>query len=127
MSKLRDKLKTVQLVMLMALLFCVFLCPHSADALPVDSGCETGIECLDLCHDHGSEHHHECELDGSHSHQYRDETSLFNDLVQVRWVCLAIVFHAMESKSSFQYLDRLYVRSYHTYAVRHLDKIILRV
>jgi hypothetical protein len=120
-------MKSAQLVMLMALLFCVFLCPHSADARNVDSICESGIECLDLCENHGHEHHHECELDGSHSHQYRNDTSSLVEYVHIRWVCLTLLIGEPNQNYSFHYSDHMADRSSHTYAVRHLDKIILRV
>ena len=120
-------MKSVQLVMLMTLLFCIFLCPHGADALHVDSACESGIECLDLCHDDGAEHHHNCELDGSHSHQYRNDTSSLDEFVQVRWICVTILLYEAEQPTSFQCLEKRAYQSTHTYAVRHLDKIILRV
>ena len=127
MKKSGRNMKAVTLVMMMAVLFCVFLCPHHAESLNIASGCESGIECLDLCDHHGPDHHHECELDGSHSHQYRNETSSLDEFVQVQWICVAILLYEAEQPTSFQFLEKRAYQSTHTYAVRHLDKIILRV
>jgi hypothetical protein len=118
----------MQVVMMAALLFCVFLCPHSADAIHGEySISESGLECLDLCdrHDHG--HHRECEIDASHSHEFRDDTSSIS-LLKVYCVSWTYVLLSLEEpKHSVCYPDIMAGISSHSFAVRQLDTIILRV
>lgn len=128
MSKLGRKMKSVKVAMMMALLFCVFLCPHSADAFIDECAVfAPGIACQDLCecHDHG--HHHTCEIDVSHSHEFLDDTSLALslDFNQIGWVRIAPPLE--EPQPPIHYFDVLVRSSIHTYAVRHLGTIILRV
>lgn len=130
MRKLGRNMKAVKVVMMMALLFCLFLCPHGADAFqdacPV---CEPGIECRGLCdcQDHHHNSQHECALDALHSHTFRDDTSLTFclDIDHLDWAHAALF--PDEPQRSFRNLSMVARVSSHTFAVRHLDTIILRV
>lgn len=114
--------------MMAALLFCVFLCPHRADAIRGEySISESGLECQGLCecHDHGQ--HHECEIDVSHSHDFRDDTSSVS-LFKIYCVSLNYVLLTLEEpKNSVCYPDIMACINSHSLAIRHLDTIILRV
>lgn len=128
MRKLRHSIKWVKVIMMMAILFCVFLCPHDADALSGDlTVCEQGTEHSDLCDCQDRSHHHECELDSSHSHEFRDDTAstiIFN-FEHINWAYIAQLFE--EPLKPFVYSDMMVRFSSHSFAVRHLDTIILRV
>jgi hypothetical protein len=128
MSKLGRNIKSVKVVMMMALLFCIFLCPHSADAVQADcSICEPGVECHDLCDCQSHSHQHECALDALHSHEFRDDTGLaFNwNFGHFNWTHVLLSFE--EPRHPVCYSDVMANISSRSFAIRQLDTIILRV
>jgi len=114
--------------MLMAVLFCVFLCPHSADAFQDKcSFFEPGGTCLDLCacSDRGGQH--ECALVELHPYQFLSETSKLSgmNLDDLIWVCTD--FTSDDARQEVAWACETDIPCAFTYTVRHLDTIILRV
>ena len=128
MGKLGRNMKAVKVVMMMALLFCLFLCPHGASAeSEVCSVCGPEMVCHDLCGCQSQGPQHECAFDSAHSHEFRDDTSQIAclDLSNVLWVCVVAAVDAPQEVALFS--DLVAASCSHTFAVRHLDTIILRV
>ena len=122
------KIKSVKVVMIMTLLFCVFLCPHGTDAaLDEAVPAESAIECQHECESENHGHRHECELDILHSHEFRDDRSgeLYPDFSRITWSVLVIL--PEQSQRFVQRDDAMARICSHTFAVRHLNTIILRV
>jgi hypothetical protein len=113
---------------MMAILFCVFLCPHSSDAFIDEcSVCEPCIECQDLCECTGSSHEHEHCIDASCVYDFQSNETF--DLVwtfdQIDWVHALLLLD--EPKHPVCYPDIMAGISSHSFAIRQLDTIILRV
>ena len=116
--------------MVMALLLCMFLCPV-ADAYEM-SQCSDGSQVIELSgshndHHHQGTHHHHCELDAAHSHEFFSNTTS-TMVQQVEKIVFDYIVQLFE-KSDYQrpYLDSIARDSRHTFTVRRLNKIILRV
>ena len=111
----------------MSMLFCLLMCPH--DSLGVERGyhvCEAGFECQDLCDCQSHDHQQQCNVD-SYVHEIRDDTALPLplDFNMVIWAHVALLLD--EPQNPFVYSDMMARFSSHSFAVRHLDTIILRV
>ncbi|MBM4152353.1 MAG: hypothetical protein FJ220_02380 [Kiritimatiellaceae bacterium] len=124
-------MKSVRLVMIMALLSCFFLCPHQVH-VHLDAACEAEQTCADSCAGHHAEHQpaehqHDCGQDGEHSHQYRAEKSTLGEFLQTRWICIALLILEPQPPTPIHHLNLLSFQSTHTYAVRHQHKIMLRI
>lgn len=124
----QSSLKGTGVVIFVTILFCLLMCPH--DSFGAEQGCrvcEVGFECLDLCDCQNAGQHHECALDSIHSHEFRDDTSstgYFNfDLTLWNFV----VLWPAEPQQLFCYSDAMTCLSSPSFAVRHLDTIILRI
>jgi hypothetical protein len=113
--------ETVVIMMMMAILFCVLICPHRAHGSLGDGANTYTASCL--CHDHDTSHG--CDCDAMHTHEFRDtKTPVFcaSPASPNSWHAatppstpLLKPHHATDEQRS------------HTFAVRHLDTIILRV
>ena len=126
MSIMGCNIKSVKVSMLMALLFCVFLCPNNSSAFQDDcSASESVVACEDLC-----ESPCPSPEDGgcfeSCVYDLRDEASFTVcwSVVHVDWDYIALLFNKPEH--TVCYSDPM-TRSSHSFAIRHLDSIILRV
>jgi hypothetical protein len=121
----KGTLKMGAAAMLLAVLFCLFLCPHDSKGIGLARG--TGFDCQDLCDpsDHGG--HHECALDVLHSHEFPNETSQSSDfnLDELVWVYVAVI--SADVPLAVTYSHETALSCAYSYAVRHLDTIILRV
>ena len=127
MGKLGYSIKTVKIVMMMALLFCIFFCPHSADAIQDEcSTSEPAVACQNLCDCSSSSHQDEYCLE-SFIYDFRGDTSLtvYWNFDHVDWA--HSVLSLDEPKHPICYSDIVARFSSHSFAVRHLDTIILRV
>jgi hypothetical protein len=110
---------------ILAVLFCLFLCPHDSKGIGLaQSG---GSDCQDLCDcsDHGERH--ECELDVLHSHEFRNEISKASDFNLDELVWVYIVYISADVPQAVTYSHETALSCIYSYAVRHLDTIILRV
>lgn len=127
MNKLRDKMKSVQLVMLMTLLFCIVLCPHEADAgWDEYSVYQPSIECQDWCD--GPEPDENTDLcENVCVYEYRSDTSRTVDwgLNQFDWT--QVTQSCDEPNPPVCYTDIMANICSRSFAIRHLDTIILRV
>ncbi|MDF7806175.1 hypothetical protein P4E94_01920 [Pontiellaceae bacterium B12219] len=130
MRKLRANVEKIASVMVVALLLCVFLCPV-ADACEMshcpDSSQEIGHLDSHNDHHHHGAHHPHCELDVAHPHEFFSNTTSIM-VQQVEKVVFDYIVQLFE-KSDYQrtYLDSIARDSRHTFTVRRLNKIILRV
>lgn len=126
MGFFRQGITSVRMATLLAVLFCLFACPHGSAALPdVCAVCGPEIECQDLCDCHG--HQHECVLDAAHPHQFRDDTSPVFSLALAGAGWIYAVLALDEPRHSFRCPNLMARFSSHSFAIRHLDTVILRV
>jgi len=114
--------------MFVAILFCLLMCPH--DSFGAEQGCRVcaaGFECQDLCDCQNDGPQHQCALDSLHSHEFRNDTpSTANfDFSKIDWVYVALLLE--EPHHLIHHSDSMARFSSHSFAVRHLDTIILRV
>lgn len=127
MSKLGRKMKSVKIVMMMALLFCVFLCPHGADAsLDECSAFEPVVECQDLCDCPEPVEHNDFCAD-SCVYDYRDDTSIPVEwnFDYIDWSQVVLLLDERTETVHYPCIDSGF--SSHSFTIRHLDSIILRV
>lgn len=114
--------------MFVAMLFCLLMCPH--DSFGAEQGCRVcaaGFECRDLCDCQNEAQQHQCTLDPLHSHEFRNDTSspLDFDFNKTVWVDATLLYE--EPQRPFHCLDLMVRSGSHSFAVRHLDTIILRI
>jgi len=112
--------------MFMALLLCVLVSPHGSFGTELDCpACAAGLECQDLCdcQDHGAE----CVLDTSHVHLFHNDTAQdqSQNFVPVYFVCMTLPLN--DPQWTFGLPDPEADFGSRSFAVRHLDTIILRV
>lgn len=127
MSNLGRKFKSVKLVMLMALLFCMFLCPHGADAVWDEcSVYQPSIECQDMCDCSEPVEHNDFCAD-SCIYEYRDDTLLAADwdFDHIDWSQVILLLDETVELVHYPCIDSGF--SSHSLTIRHLDSIILRV
>ena len=138
--------RVISIAMTVALLFCVFVCPHSAEGgiLHEYFSCDSNLTLHDTCdghdHDHHDDHapehkhdhhhhdHHNCELDSSHAHVFFNDSSSVKHVFNVghaTWCTVDLSQRDLQQHS--RYLKATGFVCCHTYTVRHLHKIILRV
>lgn len=113
--------------MMMALLFCIFLCPHSADAFLDDCFVsQPDIECQDMCDCSSPSQQDEYCLE-SCVYELRDDAplSVYWNLVHFDWAHIALSLE--KPQHTVCYSDLMARVSSHSFAIRHLDTIILRV
>ena len=110
---------------ILAVLFCLFFCPHDSKGIGLARG--ESFDCQDLCDcsDHGERH--ECALDVSHSHEFSNETSQSSDFNLDELVWVYVAFISTDVPQAVTYSHETALSCAYSYAVRHLDTIILRV
>lgn len=119
-----NSIKMIQSVMILTILFCLFVCPHSATAHTISStGCSSA-ECHDLCNN--TDHHENCD-ESPCVYDYRNNDSFVPELPLLRMAWDYISFIFPEPKHLFLNLDVIGRSSSHSFAIRQLDTIILRV
>ena len=112
---------------MMALLFCVFLCPHSADAfLDECSAFKPVAECQDLCDCSEPVEHDDFCADPC-IYDYRGDTSLTAvwDFDHIDWSQVFLLLDETVELVHYPCIDSGF--SSHSFTIRHLDSIILRV
>ena len=145
MFKKMKNSKVISVAMTVALLYCVFICPHSAEGgiLHEYLSCDSSLTLHDTCdghdHDHHNDHdlehththhhdHHNCELDSSHSHVFfNDSSSGRYDFSVGHTTWCTVDVSQRDTQQLSRYLQATGFVCSHTYTVRHLNKIILRV
>ena len=113
--------------MMMALLFCVFLCPHGADAIQDKSiAFESVVACQDMCDCSGPNQQDDYCVE-SCDYELRDETSLtvYWNFDHIDWTYALLSFE--EPQHPVCHPDIVANINSHSFAVRQLDTIILRV
>ncbi len=112
--------------MFVAILFCLLMCPHDSFGAEQECRvCEAGFECQDLCDCHSPQH--QCALDSLHSHEFRDDTSSTSIQFNFDLSLVHVALLLDGPKHPFLYSDTIACSSAPSFAVRHLDTIILRV
>lgn len=120
-------MKSVQLVMVMALLFCIFLCPQGADAVWDEcSVSQPSIECQDMCDCSEPVEHTDFCAD-SCVYEYRDDNllTIYCNFDHIDWTYVILSFE--EPQQPVCRTGIMANLNSHSFTVRHLDSIILRV
>ena len=111
------------MALFMTMLLCLLVFPHESFGAERDCpACAAGLECANLCDcsGHGAK-------DASHPHEFRNDAAqnpVF-DRVPVSLVCMILLTDDLPQ--AFGHLDPTVGFASRSFAVRHLDTIILRV
>ena len=114
--------------MLMALMICVFLCPNEASAFQCHDDTLLPTACQDF-----SDNHHSCDNEDFCGvpcvYELRDDAdlSVFLPLVQWHWIYNTQLFAEKAEHINLWHLRKLAYSNSHSFAIRHLSTIILRV
>ncbi len=124
----KNSLKMSGATLFVSMLFFLLMCSHNT--LGAEQGChvsEADLVCQDLCDCQEHDQQHQCALESLHSHEFCDDApSPINfDLSQHVFVYATLLCE--KPNRPFHYLNTLVRFSSHSFAVRHLDTIILRV
>ena len=114
------------MALFMAVLLGLLVFPHESFGAERDCpACAAGLECANLCDcsDHGAE----CSLDTLHSHEFRNDATQSSalDLAPVALICMILLPDSPQQ--GLDQLDPTIGFASRSFAIRHLDTIILRV